>query len=102
MFFKQSGYKPRPRTGSSSSQTSSTSGSPPKDETKMAGQNNANSETTSFGAADRRRASAGSDKFAGLTAHRNGQDERRAGWADQKPGQPGILGGMWASFTKGK
>lgn len=38
MFFKQSGYKPRPRTGSSSSQgsNSGSSGSPPKEENKMA------------------------------------------------------------------
>lgn len=49
--------------------------------------------------------SAGADKFAGLEAMKRGssgdQGQRKASWAEQKPGQPGILGGMWHSFTKG-
>jgi len=106
MFFKQSGYKPR--RGSMSSSGSGVAGSPPKEETKSASTNTANSaaaETTgpaaSAGAAGRRRSSTDS-KFAGLNAtKRNSQDERKANWADQKPGQPGILGGMWTQFTKG-
>merc|ERR1711939_300851 len=53
--------------------------------------------------AGRRRSSAGSEtKFAGLNAmKRSSVDERRANWADQKPGSPGMLQGMWNSFTKG-
>jgi hypothetical protein len=47
--------------------------------------------------------SAGSDKFAALqNVKRSSQDQdRKASWAEQKPGSQGILGGMWSSFTKG-
>ncbi|KIX06572.1 uncharacterized protein Z518_04548 [Rhinocladiella mackenziei CBS 650.93] len=101
MFFKQYNYKPR--TGSWSSQSSSSvAGSSPKDEMRTT-----SSETTgpaaSAGAAGRRRSSASaSDKFAGLMAMKRGsQDERKSSWAEQKPGQSGILSGMWNSYTKG-
>lgn len=103
MFFKQSGYKPR--TNSQSSQGSSGSafsGSPPKTETKTAATDAAGSkEPVTAAVAGRRRSSAsGADKFAGLTGQkRNSQDTAK--WAEQKPGQTGILGGMWNNFTKG-
>ena len=49
---------------------------------------------------------AGADKFAGLNAmKRNSQDgaagDRKASWAEQKPGSSGVLSGMWNNFTKG-
>lgn len=104
MFFKQSGYKPRTLSGASEGSSGNRAGSPPKD----AGSNNkTTSEATgpaaSAGTAGRRRSSAGSEtKFAGLNAmKRSSVDERRANWADQKPGSPGMLQGMWNSFTKG-
>jgi len=70
----------------------------------MAAQQNAAPVANST-AAGRRRSSA-SDKFAGLTAHKRASSDeastaRKASWAEQKPGQPGILGGMWNTFTKG-
>ncbi|KIW50675.1 hypothetical protein PV05_09464 [Exophiala xenobiotica] len=104
MFFKQSGYKPRTLSGSSEGSSGNRAGSPPKD----AGSNNkttseAKGPAASPGAAGRRRSSANAEtKFAGLNAtKRSSVDERRANWADQKPGSPGMLQGMWNSFTKG-
>jgi len=106
MFFKTSGYKPR--SGSSSSTFSSAS----KDDSKSASNTNTNANTNTntetsgpavhSGAAGRRRSSQLAEKFGGLEAtKRSSQDERRANWADQKPGTPGILGGLWNTFTKG-
>ncbi|KAL6250724.1 hypothetical protein RBB50_003027 [Rhinocladiella similis] len=100
MFFKQSGFKPRTLSGSSG--TSGTQAT--KDDSNT---NKVGTETTgpaaSAGAAGRRRSSASSEtKFAGLHAYkRNSVDERKTNWADQKPGSPGMLQGMWNSFTKG-
>ncbi|EXJ59394.1 uncharacterized protein A1O5_12275 [Cladophialophora psammophila CBS 110553] len=94
MWFKQYNYKPRSNSQSSQGSTS-TSGSPPKEDTKVTAAN------ANPGAAGRRRSST-SEKFAGLTGQkRNNHDDRKANWAEQKPGQPGILGGMWQNFTKG-
>jgi len=97
MFFKQYNYKPR---SNSQSSQGSASGSAIKEESKTTTDTKAPAAGTA--AAARRRSSASGDKFAGLTGQkRNSQDERKASWTEQKPGQPGILGGIWQNFTKG-
>jgi len=107
MFLKQYNYKPR--TGSESSQ----GGVDRTDSAARADSSIAKNEaSTPAGAvtgaiAGRRRSSDVTGKFSGLHSHkRNSQDadaaERKANWADQKPGQGGILSGMWTNFTKGK
>jgi len=59
------------------------------------------------GIAGRRRSSAaGAEKYAGLHGYkRSSQDaaagERKASWAEQKPGGGGMLSNAWNSFTKG-
>ncbi|OAP55095.1 hypothetical protein AYL99_10795 [Fonsecaea erecta] len=96
MFFKQYNYKPR---SNSQSSQGSAAGSPPKDDTKAT---TTTGPAASAAIAGRRRSSASAEKFAGLTGQkRASQDDRKASWNDQKPGQPGILGGMWQNFTKG-
>ncbi|KPI39689.1 uncharacterized protein AB675_3250 [Cyphellophora attinorum] len=103
MFMKQYNYKPR---SNSTSSQGSQSGSPPKEESKPATQKPASvseaAGAVSAGIAGRRRSSAaGAEKFAGLNAYkRNSQDEKRAGYHEQKVGGGGILGGMWHDFTK--
>lgn len=101
MFFKQSGYKPRTNSQSSGKSGTQLATSPPKEETKTTTTTAGDQAGVSAAIAGRRRSSAsGADKFAGLTGQkRNSQDTAK--WAEQKPGQPGILGGMWNSFTKG-
>ncbi|KIW12325.1 hypothetical protein PV08_09602 [Exophiala spinifera] len=113
MFLKQTAYKPRTLSGSSG-----TSGKQSlKDEngsgtttttTTTTTTDKVSTETTgpaaSAGAAGRRRSSASSEtKFAGLHAYKRngGADERKSSWAEQTPGSPGMLQGMWNSFTKG-
>ncbi|KEF62959.1 uncharacterized protein A1O9_00934 [Exophiala aquamarina CBS 119918] len=102
MFFKQSGYKPRTNSQSSGKSGSFMAGSPPKEEAKPAGSATGD-QVVSAAVAGRRRSSASSaDKFAGLQGQkRSSVDTNAAKWAEQKPGQTGILGGMWNSFTKG-
>ncbi|KAJ9622091.1 uncharacterized protein PV06_05833 [Exophiala oligosperma] len=112
MFFKQSGFKPRTLSGSSgtSGSQSATKGEASNNNNNNNSGGNANkvaAETTgpaaSAGAAGRRRSSASSEtKFAGLHAYkRNSVDERKSAYAEQKPGSPGMLQGMWDNFTKG-
>jgi hypothetical protein len=101
MFFKQSGYKPRTNSQSSGKSGTQMASSPPKEEPKSASSATGDQAGVSAAVAGRRRSSAsGADKFAGLTGQkRTSQDTAK--WAEQKPGQTGILGGMWNSFTKG-
>ncbi|KAI1613650.1 hypothetical protein EDD37DRAFT_652049 [Exophiala viscosa] len=99
MFFKQSGYKPR--TLSTSSQGSADQQQDAlKDENKKSSLEIAGP-AVSAGAAGRRRSSANAGAYAGLNGHkRSSQDERKTSWNEQKTA-PGILGGMWNTFTKG-
>jgi len=103
MFFKQTGYKPRTNSQSSGkSGSAAVASSPPKDQTKTTSTSVAGDSTVvSAAVAGRRRSSAaGADKFAGLQGLKRGSQDTTK-WAEQKPGQDGILGGMWNSFTKG-
>jgi len=109
MFLKQTTYKPRSNSQSSQGSGKAEAGaeispSQPKERNKDNAANN--SGPVSAAAAGRRRSSASGGAFAGLNSHkRNSQDQdaaaRKASWAEQKPGQGGILSGMWNNFTKG-
>jgi len=96
MFFKQYNYKPRTNSQSS---TGSTSGNPPKEETKPA--DSTTGAAVSAAVAGRRRSSA-TEKFSGLQGLKRGgpDDARKASWNEQQQ-ETGILGGMWQNFTKG-
>jgi len=106
MFLKQTTYKPRSNSQSSTGSqgaTGQTAGtSPPKEEAKPA----TGGPVTPAAAGRRRSSAAGADKFAGLHGYkRTGQDassgDRKASWAEQKPGAGGMLSNAWNSFTKG-
>lgn len=109
MLFKQSGYKPHTLSGASqaSSASSSSAGSPPKSGNGN-GSDRSSFETTGpavcMGAAGRHRYNE-EMKFAGLNGVKRGSiDESRphyADYADQKRGSPGMLQGMWNTFTRG-
>jgi len=95
-FLKQYNYKPR----SNSQSSSGVAESAPKEEQPRKSVDTSGP-ALSDAIAGRRRSSV-DQKYAGLNKQkRSSMDDKRTGWADQKPGQQGILGGMWTSFTKG-
>jgi len=102
MFLKQTTYKPRSNSQSSQgSQGAQTGTSPPKEEVKAP-----TGPVTAAAAGRRRSSAAGAEKFAGLHGHKRGSQDvaagdRKASWAEQKPGGGGMLSNAWNSFTKG-
>jgi len=109
MFLKQYNYKPRSGSQSSEGGVERTDNAARADNPPAKAEPaspTAAATANAKGIAGRRRSS-DTGKFAGLNGYkRNSQDAdataRKASWAEQKPGQGGILSGMWESFTKGK
>ncbi|KAK5101566.1 hypothetical protein LTR70_000707 [Exophiala xenobiotica] len=97
MFLKQTSYKPRSGSTSSSGGTeqASTPTSPPA---KQA----ADTQQPATAAQAGRRRSSTDQAYAGLNNYkRSSVDDKRSGFAEQSA-QPGVLGQMWNNFTKGK